>query len=75
MSEARVHVPTKAWFLLSQHDSDGGEDDAIAAAHGASSNGEHVTASTTRIWTTVAKRIAARAKTETHITFTVTREV
>jgi hypothetical protein len=52
-----------------QHASDGGDDDVIAAAHEASCIGEHVTPSATG---TVKRRIAAaRAKTETHITFTI----
>lgn len=55
-----------------QHTCDGGEDDVIAAAHGASSVGEHVTPSATGILATATRRIAAmRAKTETHITFAI----
>ncbi|CAL9218154.1 unnamed protein product [Arabidopsis halleri] len=57
---------------FAQQASDGGEDDVIAAAHEASCIGEHVTPSATGILATVKRRIAAaRAKTETHINFTI----
>ncbi|KAF8103684.1 hypothetical protein N665_0186s0052 [Sinapis alba] len=57
-------------FSFAQHNADGGEDDVIAAAHGLSCIGEHVTASAAG--TRITRRTAAMAKRNTHEALIIT---
>uniref|UniRef100_A0A1J3EQX2 Uncharacterized protein n=1 Tax=Noccaea caerulescens TaxID=107243 RepID=A0A1J3EQX2_NOCCA len=57
-------------FSFAQHSADGGEDDVIAAAHGLSCIGEHVTASAAGV--RITRRTTARAKTGTHVALIIT---
>uniref|UniRef100_A0A1J3DU35 Uncharacterized protein n=1 Tax=Noccaea caerulescens TaxID=107243 RepID=A0A1J3DU35_NOCCA len=57
-------------FSFAQHSADGGEDDVIAAAHGLSCIGEHVTASAAGV--RITRRTTARTKTGTHVALIIT---